>query len=211
MQQSRLRIQYPTSHSSLLVDPCSLDGFQDQELDERIWRLLHLSDHPHIRFRDVEAVLVAEFRSNTITSGLPERVVSTPDWTYLCSNKIDPADSIVITRESELIAVIQSKYNQLRLTSFRPLSSRIIEAIFEMGMVWAEHAILDDRFKEWAEIVKWRLGLGALGFEFEYLSEMDLRDSSSHKNMDRALTTISLKALPASITAMQLQILYKYG
>lgn len=201
MQQSHLPIQYPASHPSLAENQCSLNGFPDQELDERIWRLLHLSDHPYICFPDVESELIAEFRNSTVASGLAESVVSTPDWSYLCSNKIDSADSIVITRESELIAVIQQKYNQLRLTSFKPLSSRIIKAIFEIEMVWTEHVILDDRFKEWAEVVKWRLGLGALGFDFEYLSEMDLGDFSSHEPMGRALTKM---ALPSSITATQL-------
>lgn len=74
-------------------------------------------------------------------------------------------------------------------------------------MVWLGLVFLDDRCKEWAEVVKWCLGLGALSFDFEYFNNIGVIDSSFSENREHALT-LSLKAQPTSVTAKQLQVLY---
>lgn len=81
--------------------------------------------------------------------------------------------------------------------------------MFEIEMGWIELVFLDDRFKEWAEVVKWHLGPGALSFDSEYFNKISVIDSSFTENRVDALTTLSLKAQPTSVTAKQLQVLYE--
>ena len=75
---------------------------------------------------------------------------------------------LTITRESHLIAQVQVQFNQLKLVSLRPLSARLLEALFELALDRRESLSMDEHFCKWADVIKWRLGLASLGYEFTF-------------------------------------------
>ena len=211
MQQSNL------SPTGLVSEPLSgLTSFskspepESRDVEAHIWKQLHLSDHPDSRWLENEFSLASSLQELEGAFGKNDLVVDSPDWIFSCGTQLVKGDVLMITRESRLIATVQAQFNQFKLVCYRPLSARLIKALFELALDRKDSFSVDDSFRRWANVVKWRLGLGSLGYDFSF--ETVTGCSASSIEMDGEIKKqFSGGPLPGSRSAKQIQILYKYG
>jgi hypothetical protein len=211
MQQSKLSPSMLVSQPiSPLISLSKSSAIERRAVETHIWKLLHLSDHPDSNWFEIEARLALSLQECEDTLGKKELVIGSPDWVFSCSTTLISGEVLTITRESHLIAQVQVQFNQLKLVSLRPLSARLLEALFELALDRRESLSMDEHFCKWADVVKWRLGLASLGYEFAFEKITDVSAPTTDLEVETKRQN-SRDPLPGSRTAKQIQILYKYG
>jgi len=130
--------------------------------------------------------------------------VGSPDWAFLCGDWKKDLDTVFVIRDSHVVAALQKEVHQLKLTTYTLLSARLIEAMFELGIVARIEDEIGDIFWKCAETVSWRHGLRTLGYSLE-LFKRDPAKSPQLANWMRN------DPLPHVCSARQLRVLYKYG
>ena len=212
-----LAVMHPSSlnsyHSSLSsssaardlsIDPAKVSG------DRHLWELLHWCDHHESDVQEIAQQGLIELGHEAENASSLPVTVGSPDWVFVCDQWDPRSSAALIFRGKDLVASIQKREGQLRLSTFDFLSARLIEALFELGVDARVEEGMGELFWKRAETVAWRHGLGPLGYTMEAFSA-DLSAKSELEEKSERLDMLSNTALPNACTARQLRILYKYG
>ncbi|MCZ6674014.1 MAG: hypothetical protein O7C75_13875 [Verrucomicrobia bacterium] len=180
------------------------------DFERVLWGLLHLSDGSVVIWQDVGKIIMRLLERNTDGDTNEEFVVGSPNWTFLCGKWCVGRDSLVFPRDSQLIAVLQIESNQLKLTTYHPMSAQLVATLFQIAQESQSEYGTGDSFWQRTRNLILNQDIESKGYCPEFVAAGNLLEPVS-PDKQPILDQLIGNQLPSAMAATQTRILYKYG